>query len=70
MTDAPDVQVDASLVNTTTPAVDGAGFTQRVTINGEACADRELTAAGTYNATATHSDGRWIMLAAAFAAAD
>ena len=47
----------------------GAGFTTRRTDFGNLTADRVVTSAGSYNATATQNSSAWVMHMAAFKAA-
>jgi hypothetical protein len=44
----------------------GAGFTQRVLLSGNLIEDRIVTAAGTYDATATTTAGDWTMVLVTF----
>ena len=44
----------------------GTGFTSRLNGNGSRTEDRNVTSAGSYNATATQNGARWVMHMAAF----
>jgi glucose/arabinose dehydrogenase/chitodextrinase len=46
----------------------GAGYQQRLNTAGNKTMDRNVTSVGTYNATATHGGGAWVMHVAAFKA--
>ncbi len=65
-----DLVVGANLVQTFTSGP-GAGFTNRIITNpdGDILEDRVVSAAGSYNATASISAGLWIMQIVAFRAA-
>lgn len=68
---AHDLLFMADTVGGTSPATLGSGFTERVASSGDACADRTVSAAGTYHADAMQpSAGKWIVQLIAFEAAD
>jgi galactose oxidase-like protein/chitobiase/beta-hexosaminidase-like protein/Big-like domain-containing protein/Kelch motif protein len=69
-TNANDLLFGASYVSTRVTAA-GTGFTSRVITSpdGDIAEDRIVTAAGTYNATATMTSGNWVMQLVALKAA-
>jgi hypothetical protein len=70
-THAHDLLVTANIVGNTTPPTMGAGFMQRVMLNGDACADKTVSAVGAYHAEGTlPSSDKWILQMIAFEAAD
>jgi glucose/arabinose dehydrogenase/PKD repeat protein/fibronectin type 3 domain-containing protein len=62
---ANDLIFGAGASNDTVTAA-GAGFTSRLTDFGNLTEDKNVTSAGSYNATATHNGNRWVMHMVAF----
>jgi hypothetical protein len=68
---AHDLLFMADTVGGSSSATLGSGFMERVTSSGDACADRTVSAVGSYHADAMQpSPGKWIVQLVAFEAAD